>query len=224
MPEEKVAKLVVRTRSGYRYEFPITGDSLTIGRGRDCHLVLDDKYASRHHARVQLSSGNHILIDEGSRNGTLVEGKRIARPHTLLDGEEIQIGRTGLTYAEESLEDSTTKPVESLTPEQLDSPIQVDTHTWEVWVEGKKLEGSLSILEFKLLAHLYRFAGKVCSRDELCCEIWGEAAYTYEMLHQLVHRVKQRVEPDPRKPRYLVSVPGVGYKLDTDITASPGLP
>jgi pSer/pThr/pTyr-binding forkhead associated (FHA) protein len=219
MSEEKVAKLVVRTRSGYRYEFPIPRDLLKMGRARDCDLVLDDKYASRHHARIELSGGSHVLIDEGSQNGTLVEGKRITKPHTLLHGEEIHIGRTGLIYVEESLEDSTTKPVQPLTPEQVDSPIQVDPQTWEVWVEGKKLEGRLSLLEFKLLAHLYRFAGKVCSRDDLCCEIWGEGAYTYEMLHQLVHRVKQRVEPDPRKPRYVVSLPGVGYRLQTDITA-----
>jgi hypothetical protein len=213
MPEEKIAKLVVRTRGGFRYEFPIASDATTMGRARDCSLVLDDRYASRHHARIDLRGDRYVLLDENSRNGTFVGGLRIKAPHVLTHEDEIQIGDTNLLYLEESPEDSTTKPLQPLTKEQLDSPIQVDLEAWEVWVEGKKLGERLSVLEFKLLGFLYAHADAVCPRDDLCSEIWGEGGYTYEMLHQLVHRVKRRVEPDPENPRYIVSVPGVGYKL-----------
>jgi len=213
MTEEKIAKLVVHTGGGYRYEFPLAHDVTTIGRSRDSALVLDDRYTSRHHARLEWRGGRCILIDEGSRNGTFVGGKRIKGPHILSSGDQIQIGDTYLLYVEEAPEESTTKPLEPLTKEQVESPIQVDPQGWEVWVEGRKLREKLSVLEFKLLGYLYAHADVVCSRDDLCSEIWGEGAYTYEMLHQLVHRLKRRVEPDPMNPRYIISVPGVGYKL-----------
>jgi len=215
MSEDKIAKLVVRTRSGRRYEFPIGGDLMTMGRARDCDLVLDDRYASRHHARIEKHGGRHVLVDEGSRNGTSVGGEAIKGRHPLADGEEIQIGDTNLLYVEESPGDSTTRPIQPLTRDQVESPVQVDLQGWEVRLEGKRLERRLSVLEFKLLGYLYANAGKVCARDELCTEIWGEGAYTPEMLHQLVHRLKRHLEPDAESPRYIISVPGVGYKLKT---------
>ena len=215
MSGDKVAKLVIRTHGGSRYEFPLDQDVTTIGRGRDRDLILDnDRYASRHHARIEHVGDHWVLVDEGSTNGTSVGGRRISGSHRLRDGEEIQIGDAILFYRERSVEDedgtgSTLKKSE----EQARSPIQVDVQAWEVSVNGEKLPGRLSVREFKLLACLYDHADKVCTRDELSSAIWGEGAYTYDMLHQLVHRVKRRVEPEPENPRYIVSVPGVGYKL-----------
>ena len=126
MSEDKIAKLVVRTRSGRRYEFPISGDATTMGRARDCDLVLDDRYASRHHARIEKHGGRHVLVDEGSRNGTWVAGEAIKGRHPLADGEEIQIGDTNLLYVEESPGDSTTKPIQPLTREQVKKLVSED--------------------------------------------------------------------------------------------------
>ena len=71
----------------------------------------------------------------------------------------------------------------------------------EVWIDGRRLGQKLSVLEFKLLGCLYARANAVCSRDEIGTELWGDGAYIYEMLHQLVHRLKRRLEPDPAIPR-----------------------
>ena len=211
--ESKVAKLVIRTRGGSRYEFPLDRDVTIIGRGHDCDLIIDgDRYASRHHARVERAGDRWNLVDQESRNGTSVGGRKMVGPHRLRDGDEIQIGDTILFYVERSPEDDTGSTLQK-SVEQARSLIQVDFETWEVAIEGERLEPRPSVLEFKLLACLYNHADKVCSRDDLCSEIWGEGAYTYEMLHTLVHRVKRRIEPEPEHPRYIISVPGVGYRL-----------
>ncbi len=215
MQNECQSKLVIRTRGGYRFEYPLPAGTTTIGRGRDCDLILEDDFASRHHARIELRNGKYVLTDEESRNGTVVRGKPLHGNRNLAHGDEIQIGDTQLLYIEENAEDPTTKELKPLSPQQIQSPIQVDTQTWEVWIEGKKLVEKLSVLEFKLLGVLYANADRIIGRDELCTELWGKDAYTFEMLHQLVHRLKRRIEPNPLTPRYILSVAGVGYRLNT---------
>jgi hypothetical protein len=75
--------------------FPI-GDSLSVGRDADNAVHIDDNYLSSHHAVIGLSgtSGNVVLTDLGSRNGTFLNGNRLAEPRTLKIGDRIQIGYT----------------------------------------------------------------------------------------------------------------------------------
>jgi len=208
-------RIVVRTSSGHRHELPLPDRPLLIGRSRDCDLILEDDYVSRRHARIESRNGKFLIVDENSRNGTVVRGQRIRAPCELRHDDEIRIGGTVLFFLISDPEEATTQRLEPLSDAQIACPIQVDTQSWDVRIEGKKLDGKLSVLEFKLLAHLYRKAGAVCSRDELGSELWGEGAYTFEMLHQLVHRLKRRIEPDPGNPRFILSIPGVGYRLHT---------
>jgi hypothetical protein len=210
---EKVAKLVVRMPGGERQEFPLGRDPATIGRGRDCDLVVENVYVSRHHARIVRKGDRYVLIDEKSKNGTYVNGKRISAPHTLSPGDQIGIAGVLLEFVEVTAEDVTPTWPGPMVREQLKSPVQVDIGAWEVFVDGKKLECRLSVQEFALLSLLYRRAGEVCRRDELGDAIWGKDRYDYNMLHRLVHRLKEKIEPNPRQPRYIESIPGVGYRL-----------
>lgn len=213
MPKEKAARLLVRSRGGHRYEFRLEGEVISIGRGADCTLTLADLYASRHHARIERRGDDYVVVDDGSRNGTFVGDERINGPHVLSPGDEISIGNTNLMYLEESLEAVGTAILQPLPEQTQTSPIRVDVRTWEVWVEGHSLKEKLSPLEFKLLAYLCSHPDAVSTRDELGAELWGEGAYTHEMLRQVVHRLKRRLEPDPANPRYITTVPGVGYRL-----------
>ncbi len=210
---DSIAKLVIRSSGGQRFEFPLIADVVTIGRGRDCDLVLDDDFASRSHARIEKDTERLVLVDNDSRNGVLVNGKRMKGRHVLAVNDQIEIGDTHLTFVVHRTDETTTRAMPPLSKSQVSSQIQVDSEAWEVWIDGKKLEERLSVLEFKLLATLYSKADAVCTRDELCKELWGEGGYTYDMLHQLVHRLKRRIEPDPANARYIVAVPGVGYRL-----------
>lgn len=72
---------------------------LRIGRDRDNQVVLPDPRVSAHHAFVWQSQGEKRLFirDEGSRNGTYVNGQRLTRAQALQPGDTIQVGRITLT-------------------------------------------------------------------------------------------------------------------------------
>jgi pSer/pThr/pTyr-binding forkhead associated (FHA) protein len=78
---------------------PLDGQPVTIGRGSDCQIKLDDDYSSTRHARVFLSDGQWWVEDLGSTNGTYLDGQRITRPVQAEIGGSIRIGRTTLTIA-----------------------------------------------------------------------------------------------------------------------------
>jgi pSer/pThr/pTyr-binding forkhead associated (FHA) protein len=215
LDQDKSSKLVVHTESGGRYDYLLEKTPVTIGRDNDCDLVLDDLFVSRHHARVDQKGGGHIIADDNSRNGTIVGGNKIRGPQRLEYGDEIQIGNTKLIYVATSANKATTAIL--LPPGEAASParVRVDEPNWDVFIDGQRLPVRLSPLEFKFLAYLAAHSSAICSRNELGRAIWGEGAYTYDMLHQLVHRVKQRLREGAADPLILVAVPGVGYKLDS---------
>jgi hypothetical protein len=65
---------------------------LRLGRNPDCELLLSDPQASRLHARLRPTPDGVLLTDEGSTNGTRVNGKRIRGSALLRDGDTIAIG------------------------------------------------------------------------------------------------------------------------------------
>lgn len=66
-------------------------EALTIGRGRENTIMLDDMLVSRRHVRITADSDGLVLEDVGSRNGTYVNGLRVERTH-LSEGDRIGIG------------------------------------------------------------------------------------------------------------------------------------
>lgn len=91
------AKLVALNGPLANQEFPLR-ESLRLGRERDNDLSLPDQQASRHHAVIQVREGRCWISDLNSRNGTLVNGARIAQPTPLSDGDSIQIGDTRFVF------------------------------------------------------------------------------------------------------------------------------
>ena len=75
-------------------------DGMTIGRYETNDVVLDDKKASRRHARVLLDHGVAEIEDLGSDNGVLLNGERVDR-RVLRAGDEIRIGATTLRFVED---------------------------------------------------------------------------------------------------------------------------
>ncbi len=75
-------------------------------------------------------------------------------------------------------------------------------------------EIALSKTEFKLLRTLAQNAGKVLSHEWLLERVWG-AGYRHEteFIWVYVRRLRRKIEPDPKHPQYVITVPGVGYRL-----------
>ena len=69
-----------------------------IGREPDATIQIDARGVSRHHARIVVSHGEAVLEDLGSKNGTHVNGRRLASPARLADGDEIGLGAATLAF------------------------------------------------------------------------------------------------------------------------------
>jgi hypothetical protein len=80
---------------GSTQSFALEGRPLTIGRGPDNGLVLQDSRASRHHARIYGRSGALVLSDLGSTNGSWVNDRRV-NEIALGEGDRIRLGDTVL--------------------------------------------------------------------------------------------------------------------------------
>lgn len=73
---------------------------------------------------------------------------------------------------------------------------------------------TLTAKEFILLEKLYENRGNIVTGDSLCHTAWGDDLYGYEntlMVH--IRRLREKIEPEPSHPQYLLTVRGLGYKL-----------
>jgi len=91
-------------------------------------------------------------------------------------------------------------------------PLRMDFASREVTVDG--VEVHLSPNEYALLAVLVKHAGKVLTHRQLLKEVWGgvpsaQPAY----LRVYMANLRKKLEPDPARPRLLITEPGVGYRL-----------
>ena len=69
----------------------------------------------------------------------------------------------------------------------------------------------LSALEFRLLECLMMNPGQVLTFEIIIDHVWGPAGADGDMVRQLVHRLRLKIEPDPSEPVYIQTVPGLGY-------------
>ena len=81
----------------------------------------------------------------------------------------------------------------------------------ELRIESQPEPISLTHLENLLLEYLMINAGQVLSIDMIIDQVWGPSAADRDMLRQLVHRLRMKIEPDPAVPVYIQTVPGLGY-------------
>jgi pSer/pThr/pTyr-binding forkhead associated (FHA) protein len=89
-------RIVVVSSERLRVGTPfVIGDGLTIGRANDNHIVLDDSTVSAHHARM---APPDLLVDLGSTNGTLVNGRSIAGQVRVAVGDTLAVGSTTFRY------------------------------------------------------------------------------------------------------------------------------
>lgn len=92
-------------------------------------------------------------------------------------------------------------------------PVAMDVDRHLVTVNGEEVK--LPLKEFELLELLLRNSGRVLTRAQLIDRIWG-SNYVGDTKTLDVHvkRLRSKIEPDPANPRYLVTVRGLGYKLN----------
>lgn len=96
-----------------------------------------------------------------------------------------------------------------------DGDFTIDLSTRSVQVAGREVK--LSPKEFDLLLFFVRHPGKVLTHRTLLAHIWG-GDYTEqtEYLRVFVRHLRKKLEPDPAKPRYILTEPWVGYRFTPD--------
>ncbi|MFZ5471236.1 MAG: response regulator transcription factor [Myxococcota bacterium] len=90
--------------------------------------------------------------------------------------------------------------------------VTIDLAAKTVTRAGKPVD--VTAQEFKLLVHFLSHPGRTFTRDELLCGAWG---YAYEgtarTVDNFVSQLRQKLEPDPDKPRFFLTVRGLGYRF-----------
>jgi two-component system KDP operon response regulator KdpE len=90
--------------------------------------------------------------------------------------------------------------------------LRIDLEAREVTLAGERVQ--LTPHEYELLRLLARNEGKLLTHQAILREVWGEA-YSGEShyLHVYVSQLRRKLEPDPARPRTILTEPGVGYRL-----------
>ncbi len=188
------------------------GAAIVIGRGDDCHVIIDDRQASRHHARITQTQDGYVLEDLGSKNGTFLNGQPLTVPTVLKDGDEI-----GIAFAARLsfVDAGATAPL--LFKEELGPAIRMDTEAKRVWVAGQELDPPLSLAQYRLLELLYDNRSRVVSREEVVSAVWAEdesEGVSEQAIDALARRLRERIaEVDPDH-QYVVTVRGHGFRLE----------
>lgn len=89
--------------------------------------------------------------------------------------------------------------------------LHVDLGARQVSVAGKEIR--LTRMQFNLLAALVKHAGKVLTHRQLLREVWGPGATEFHYVRVYMGQLRHKLEPDPARPRYLMTETGVGYRL-----------
>jgi two-component system KDP operon response regulator KdpE len=100
--------------------------------------------------------------------------------------------------------------------------LRVDLGRREVFV-GETLV-KLTATEYDLLKVLVHHAGNVRTHHQLIHELWGRTQYqdAVHLLRVTLSHLRRKLRPDPTTPRYIVTEPGVGYRLRTEGSSYPG--
>lgn len=191
--------------------------SCTLGRHSSCDIVIASRMVSRVHAQIERRGIDYVLFDLGSSNGTYVNRVRLYTSHCLMTGDEM-----GLGYAQPLLrfynpDESTAEP-----PER--DWIEYDPQSMVFMLKGKPLQ--LSISQFRLMLHLYRHAGEVCSREECATIVWGadydrgQIANLDEVINKLRNKLVRGIPESEDALRDIIrkglitTRPGLGYILN----------
>ena len=100
-------------------------------------------------------------------------------------------------------------------------PIVLDRAQREVTMDGEPVR--LTFSEFELLDALMADPGRLLNRQELLRAIWGDSAYRDPRAIDVhIRHLREKLEPEPEKPRYILTVRGAGYRLRGPVVPAGG--
>jgi pSer/pThr/pTyr-binding forkhead associated (FHA) protein len=191
----------------------LESDTLLIGRGADCDIIIQDRQISRYHARVRRTPDGFLLEDLGSKNGTHLNGATLKEPTALQDGDVIQVAfALELAFVGREATMPLMRDVQAEVPR-----LRMDALSHRVWVGEHELDPPLSPPQYRLLDVLYRSGARVVARADLIEHVWpdeqGEGV-SEQAVDALVRRLRDRLAELEPGHGYIVTVRGHGFRLD----------
>jgi len=209
--------------------FTLNDSSTVVGRLTSQNkpdIELGADVISRRHLEILLQDGRYWLKDLGSTNGTMLNDDRIipGNLYELKHNSKIGLGVEG-TSAQTVLQFKESEDTNIMHGKEPPAGkhgtfpavawLKIDEGKKEAVVDGKQQK--LSKKEYELIRLLYRNAGNICSRDEIIEAVWPESqdpsAISDATIDQLIHRLREKVEPEPASPSRIISKKAFGYML-----------
>jgi DNA-binding response OmpR family regulator len=205
MDTSGVARVIALHADVEPYEYMLDTSICTIGRSTICRIVVERSVVSRLHARITRDGLRYLLSDAGSANGTFVNGRKINEPHILKDRDLI-----GLGAAQDLLRfvdpDPTFIPSGRLV---YNEPVM------SFLFDGQALD--LSPAQHRLLLHLYRNIGSMCTRESCAEALWGSAyapGADADALDRAISKLRQKLRRIDRNATLIETRRTLGYILN----------
>jgi len=189
---------------------PLHSAPLTIGRGKDRDLVIESKAVSRQHAQIEARGVSAILIDLGSANGTLLNGRRVDKPAPLGETDEIRVGEFSLR-----LQRDQKQPAPAAEPAPIQPRPQPATEFPEIKVPPRPAEpaaaappadavdwNSASELLDKKLNSIRSFRGEVQQDPSQKLDAFEQ---DWDKVVASMRELQQRLSQDPRVLLFVIS-------------------
>jgi pSer/pThr/pTyr-binding forkhead associated (FHA) protein len=207
--------VVVVTLPGTPERFTRTcSGTIVIGRGDNVDLQLSHPLVSRRHAELTLlDDGRFEVRDLGSRNGTFVNDERLGGATATTEGEaRVQVGPYLLVASPPATTISETLAFDA--PRASRTRTSLDKGSHALSVDGNVAIEKLTGLEFALVDALAGSAPRLVPNAAIGDRLWGKGQWDAYMLHNLVRRVRKKLEDAGlNSEELIVTVPGVGYRL-----------
>lgn len=191
--------------------------SITAGRDPECNLMIEAQGASRFHADFTFTGQELLIVDRQSTNGTFVNGNRITPDEeiSLEIGDRVRIGPAEVViWDEDELPDEIRQHLPEsgrITPQT----IFIDLAEGLVLANGKIPVARLSSSETNLLQFLHEKGSETTAASEIAEIVYGTGKVSRMIVASFIEGLRAKIEPKPSDPHFLVTVPGVGYRLRT---------
>lgn len=187
------------------------GARTAVGRTASGDVTVPLAEVSRHHATIERRTHGFVITDEGSRNGTFINGERLGDDaRRLNDADEIVLGGVVTLKFVDDMATPMAPQIGRL------HGIWIDPETSAVWLDAQRVEPPLSDRQLGLLRMLYDADGAVVTRQAIIEQVWSDVAaegVTDQAVSALVKRTRGRLAEYESSVRHIEIVKTRGIRL-----------
>ncbi|MBE2269611.1 MAG: FHA domain-containing protein [Anaerolinea sp.] len=214
--------LIIHTDKMADTQWMLGDNSMIIGRGEDCDIVLPERQVSRHHIRVYPENDVYFIQDLDSRNGTWVNGVQLKGTQPLYDGDQISLA---LAIRLQFIGSGATAPRQSVVPADLSGGrLRIEPESRRVFINNTEIDPPLSPPQYRLIELLFNSGEKICTRDKVVETVWPDVigdGVSEQAIDALVRRLRDRLAEIDPEWQYIITVRGHGFRLNNPPGVDP---